>query len=251
MCSCRSLGWPELDRVRTYATQLNWSRPRFSLFVEYSHISEERGWSSSCVGYIASSISIYYIIYNIEYNILILAADDDHGDILPRPSNTDSAPTGCCEEPALGNYLCFYAGWPPILTTELFGGLYLYLHFVRIDLKKSPHWVPDGGKLLSWDSSLSLDSMGRGAGGYSVAECLAIMRTGFVSCAEGAKPGVWANLTKSIVYLTSWVTIGQGGWQQMVREGRSAGWSSADLVSGGNLGELLEPSLWDPWRLAG
>ena len=38
----------------------------------------------------------------------------------------------------------------------------------------------------------------------------------------------------------------------MVREGRSAGWwSSADLVSGGNLGELLEPSLWDPWRLAG
>ena len=37
----------------------------------------------------------------------------------------------------------------------------------------------------------------------------------------------------------------------MVREGRSAGWSSADLVSGGSLGELLEPSLWDPWRLAG
>ena len=34
----------------------------------------------------------------------------------------------------------------------------------------------------------------------------------------------------------------------MVREGRSAGWSSADLVSGGNLGELLEPSLWDPWE---
>ena len=105
------------------------------------------------------------------WNILILArsAGDhhDHGDILPRPSNTDSAPTGSGEEPALGNYLCFYAGWPPILTTELFGGLYLYLHFVRIDLKKSPHFVarvPDGGKLLSWDSSLSLDSMGRGQG---------------------------------------------------------------------------------------
>ena len=50
-----SLGRPELNQVRTYATWLNWSRPRFSLFVEYSHISEERvGWWSQ--GYIASSI---------------------------------------------------------------------------------------------------------------------------------------------------------------------------------------------------
>ena len=51
-----SLGRPELDQVGTYATQLNWTRPRFSLFVEYSHISEERvGWWSQ--GYIASSIT--------------------------------------------------------------------------------------------------------------------------------------------------------------------------------------------------